>query len=338
MDRYEGATLNLSSTVAPGVVGGAASNDVWAGGFAQSGSTLLYHWDGTTWTSQSLPLIGTSVTSITARTTDDVWVGGADASLHWDGHAWTLVPHEAGAQSVISADAVADAWSVGDGLLLHWSGAGAGFADVPVGSPFLAPITALACRGILSGYACGAPGEPCDAANDPYFRPSAPVSRGQTAKLVAGAASVTTTPTGQIFADVLPSSTFYPWIEALAAQGAISGYRCGGAGEPCDGSERPYFRPNAGVTRGQLSKIVALTAGYSDPPSGQAFEDVPPGSTFYTWVSQVASRGIISGYTCGGSGEPCVSPTNRPYFRPAAGATRGQTAKIVSGVFVPAAR
>ena len=40
---------------------------------------------------------------------------------------------------------------------------------------------------------------------------------------------------------------------------AISGYECGGPGEPCDSEDRPYFRPNNGVTRGQASKIVANT-------------------------------------------------------------------------------
>ena len=38
--------------------------------------------------------------------------------------------------------------------------------------------------------------------------------------------------------------------------GVISGYPCGGAGEPCPGT---YFRPNNNVTRGQTSKIVANT-------------------------------------------------------------------------------
>ncbi|MGA7730310.1 MAG: plastocyanin/azurin family copper-binding protein, partial [Chloroflexia bacterium] len=38
---------------------------------------------------------------------------------------------------------------------------------------------------------------------------------------------------------------------------------------------------------------------------------------------------------CGGLGEPCVPPTNRPYFRPGATATRGQLSKIVSNTFYP---
>jgi hypothetical protein len=36
----------------------------------------------------------------------------------------------------------------------------------------------------------------------------------------------------------------------------------------------------------------------------------------------------MTGYRCGSPGEPCNN--NRPYFRPGANATRGQTSKIVS--------
>jgi hypothetical protein len=72
--------------------------------------------------------------------------------------------------------------------------------------------------------------------------------------------------------------------------------------------------------------------------SGQVFEDVPSGSTFYDVVERLVSRNVMSGYPCGGSSEPCVPPGNLPYFRPNATATRGQLAKIVSnaaGFFEP---
>ena len=90
------------------------------------------------------------------------------------------------------------------------------------------------------------------------------------------------------------------------------------------------FKPNNNVTRGQLSKIVSNSAGFNEPVSGQTFEDVAPGSTFYDFVERLASRNIIGGYACGGPGEPCVPPENRPYFRTNNNATRGQISKIVS--------
>ena len=40
----------------------------------------------------------------------------------------------------------------------------------------------------------------------------------------------------------------------------------------------------------------------ADPQTAQMFEDVPPGSTFYDFVYRLASRGIMSGYPCGGAG------------------------------------
>jgi hypothetical protein len=67
---------------------------------------------------------------------------------------------------------------------------------------------------------------------------------------------------------------------------------------------------------------------------GQTFEDVPPGSVFYTYTERLASRGVMQGYPCGGTGEPCVPPDNRSYFRPFNNATRGQTAKIVANTFM----
>jgi hypothetical protein len=62
---------------------------------------------------------------------------------------------------------------------------------------------------------------------------------------------------------------------------------------------------------------------------------VPPGQTFYLWIERMAGRGIINGYPCGGPFEPCISPANRPYFRPNNNATRGQMAKIAAEAFFP---
>jgi hypothetical protein len=199
------------------------------------------------------------------------------------------------------------------------------FVDVPPGSTFYTYIRCLACRGIVSGY------------QDGTFRPNANVTRGQLSKIVSNAASFSENHTEQTFQDVPIGSTFHQFIERLASRGVISGYTCGGAGEPCiPPQNRPYFRPGSNVTRGQTTKIVAIAAGLPDPPTGsQSFEDIPPTHTFYRWIERMALDGIISGYTCGGDGEPCVPPLNRPYFRSNANVTRGQASKIVSNTFFP---
>ncbi len=194
------------------------------------------------------------------------------------------------------------------------------FSDVPDTNTFYTFVRCLACRNILSGYADGT------------FRPNNLVTRGQLAKIVSNAAGFAESPDPQIFEDVSPSNTFYQWINRLARRGHMSGYACGGVGEPCT-TGMPYFRPFANATRGQTSKIVSNAAGYSEIPTDQTFEDVPPTHTFYREIQRLASRNIMQGYPCGGLGEPCT--TGKPYFRPQNNVTRGQSAKIVANTFYP---
>jgi N-acetylneuraminic acid mutarotase len=211
------------------------------------------------------------------------------------------------------------------------------FEDVPPGSTFYTYVQCLACEGIINGYPCGGAGEPCNGNDDPYFRPNSPVTRGQLTKIVAESAGFDDTVSGQTFEDIAPGSTFYTYTERLVLHQVMNGYPCGGAGEPCNPpNSRPYFRPNSGATRGQLTKIVSNAAGFDDTPQGQTFEDVQPGSTFYTYTQRLTSRGVMNGYPCGGVGEPCNPPDSRPYFRPNNNVTRGQTSKIVGITFFPA--
>jgi hypothetical protein len=132
------------------------------------------------------------------------------------------------------------------------------------------------------------------------------------------------------FLDVPPGHTFHPHARALACRGIDVGYACGGAGEPCNGQGQPYFRPNSPIKRDDLAHMVAASAGFSEDLGPRRFQDVPPSNSYYAWVQRMANRGLIGGYQCGGPGEPCVPPLNLAYFRPAANATRGQIAKIVS--------
>ncbi|HEX8227975.1 MAG TPA: S-layer homology domain-containing protein [Chloroflexia bacterium] len=196
------------------------------------------------------------------------------------------------------------------------------FPDVPEGSTFYTFVRCLACRGIIGGF------------SDGTFRPSANVTRGQLSKIVANAAGFNEAPGEQVFQDVAPGSPFFEYVQRLNRRGVIDGYRCGGVGEPCGAGNLSYFRPNNNATRGQISKIVAIAAGYQDTTSVQSFADVPPGSTFHTWIENLTARQVMSGYPCGSQGEPC-DDGNKPYFRSNANATRGQLAKIVSNTFFP---
>ena len=119
------------------------------------------------------------------------------------------------------------------------------------------------------------------------------------------------TPCTVQFTDVPQGSTFYEFIRCLACRGIIGGYS--------DGT----FRPQNNITRGQIAKMVSNSAGFSEAPGAQIYEDVPPANTFYAWINRLSRRGHMGGYNCGGAGEPCGSD-NKPYFRPNADATRGQ--------------
>lgn len=61
---------------------------------------------------------------------------------------------------------------------------------------------------------------------------------------------------GQCFADVQAANTFYEFVNRLYKQEIVTGYACGGPGEPCDAENRPYYRPGNTVTRQQMAKFV----------------------------------------------------------------------------------
>lgn len=191
------------------------------------------------------------------------------------------------------------------------------FTDVPVGSTFYPYVTCMACRGIINGYETG-----CESGN-PCFRPQNDLTRGQLSKIVSNAAGFTEPATSQQYEDVAVGSTFHAYIWRLTVRGYVNGYACGGPGEPCGAGNLPYFRPAASASRGQISKIVVVSAGLPiNTEGGPHFSDVAVGSTFYEWIETLFNAGAITGYPDG-------------TFRPGNNATRGQTSKIVSEVFFP---
>jgi hypothetical protein len=268
----------------------------------------------------------------------DIWAVGTavdshDPPLteHWDGQTWTFVPSAAAAVPVlngVAVDGTGTVWAVGrifdqsriQTLILRYSCAVPActiqFSDVTDPTTYYyAPVQYLACRGVVSGY------------NDGTFRPFNNTTRGQMTKIVTWAFGIPQVQlpveTARTFTDVLPDAVFYAMIETAATRGIVGGYACGGydpqtgAAEPCDSQQRAYFRPAAWVTRGQLSKIVVIGAGWAvrNPPV-PTFSDVPAGSTFYTYVETAVCHGMINGYSDG-------------TFHPNNNAFRGQIAKIV---------
>ena len=139
------------------------------------------------------------------------------------------------------------------------------YEDVPPSNTFYEWIERLTQRGVMGGYPCGGPNEPCRPGNRPYFRPFNNATRGQLSKIVSNAASYFEPVSGQFYTDVPSTNPFYAEIMRLTNREVMSGYNCGGINpqtgqaEPCDAQNRPYFRWANNVTRGQASKIVANT-------------------------------------------------------------------------------
>jgi hypothetical protein len=195
------------------------------------------------------------------------------------------------------------------------------FGDVHDSDYFYQAVSYLVSMRVISGY------------GDCTYRPYNATTRGQMVKIVAGGFALPVyTPPVYTFADVPPGNPFYTFIETTARAGIVSGYSCGALpGEPCDSLNRPYFRPGAPVTRGQLAKIVAGAAGWASLiPASPSFADVSATGPFYPFIEAAYCHGVINGYVCGGLGEPCDSG-NRPYFRQFSNSNRGQIAKIVYG-------
>jgi hypothetical protein len=169
------------------------------------------------------------------------------------------------------------------------------FSDVNETDWFYEFVRCLFCKGAISGY------------DDGTFRPYNNTTRGQMTKIVIVAFSYTIyiPPTAPTFTDVPQDNPFYDFIETAAYNNIVAGYS--------DGT----FRPFANVTRGQLSKITVVAAGWSLlTPSTPTFDDVATDNPFYSEIETAVCHQIIVGYDDG-------------TFRPYNDATRSQIAKIV---------
>ena len=146
-------------------------------------------------------------------------------------------------------------------------------------------------------------------------------------------AAFTPPPDTNTFADVPPANPFFGVIEAAAHANIVSGYACGTVpGEPCDAQNRPYFRPFADVTRGQLSKIVVVAAGWTQiNPAAQSFAGrVPEYRVLHVRGDGVLPRHHQRLQLRRRRASPAAA-SGKPYFRQFNNATRGQIAKIVYG-------
>jgi hypothetical protein len=123
------------------------------------------------------------------------------------------------------------------------------FSDVLPGSTFYTYIEAAYLRGAVQGYPDGT------------FRPSAPVTRAQAAKmLVTGKNWSLYSPPWPAFTDVPLGHWAYAYVHTAQQHGVVVGFP--------DGT----FRPDALVTRAQLAKMVAIAAQSGRPESTESRE------------------------------------------------------------------
>jgi len=134
---YNGNVLTAVSAI--------STNDVWAVGWAQSGTygeeggALTMHWDGANWTVVPNPSQRT-LYGVSAISTNDVWAVGEQVIMHWNGASWSIVsfpPPPGDSYQIlkgISATSTNDVWVVGYSqwsyfygyrytpLTYHWDG------------------------------------------------------------------------------------------------------------------------------------------------------------------------------------------------------------------------
>lgn len=126
------------------------------------------------------------------------------------------------------------------------------FSDVPLGSTYSPFVETAARQGIVAGYPDGT------------FRPNEPVTRGQAVKMISVAQGwAQAYPPVATFTDIPAQHWAFGYVEAAYRQGIINGYD--------DGT----FRPQRGMTRAQVAKVLTLATQPWLPRSKPSGASVP---------------------------------------------------------------
>ena len=118
----------------------------------------------------------------------------------------------------------------------YWSSEN-NFSDVSADKWYNNAVSTLSRMGVIGGYADGT------------FRPDAPISRAEFAKIAVSFTQNTGSATYNYFTDVKPTDWFAPYVTAAKDAGLIEGYS--------DGS----FKPESKITRAEACAIVNRTLG-----------------------------------------------------------------------------
>jgi len=227
----------------------------------------------------------------------EVIEGAINPDVSPDGGFVALLTLDGTSLADLDADVVTPVWPPGEYPRAIGNGRWAGNCDLPAVTrtttftdvsgehPFVAPITGLAERDVIGGYADGT------------FRPAGGVSRLALTTLLwrmAGSPEVTVALPADVPADH-PSASAVRW--ALGA-GILGGYG--------DGT----FRLASPVSRQALVAALWRWAGELDPVVPAPFVDVPPGHLFGDAIAWGAAEGLVTGDDATGTFRP-VDPLTR---------------------------
>jgi hypothetical protein len=316
-DYYEGQTyLGSSDVVTDGT--GAVNFDVTLGATIAAGDVVVATaTDPNGNTSELTPRIVFSIdpisgppaggTAVTIKGTEfedglTLTIGGQPAGsvVVADGHTITATSPALG-PGTASDIVVTDPSGITGTLVKGWL---VDFLDVPPAQQFYSYVTTLVQNGITVGVGGG------------NYGVDQPTLRQQMAVFILKAKHglcFTPPPCTGVFGDVPCTSTFAPWIEAMAAEGITGGCQ----------QAPPLYCPANPVRRDQMAVFLLKGehgSSYLPPPCAGIFGDVTCPSTFANWIEQLAAEQITGG--CGG-GNYCPGNAN----------TRGQMAVFLVKTF-----
>jgi exopolysaccharide biosynthesis protein len=138
-------------------------------------------------------------------------------------------------------------------------------------------ILNLSNEGIISGFDNGT------------FRPNEPITRAQTASMIARALGLTSNGSQTSLTDIDPSSTYYSTILAVEQAGVMTG------------KTATRFDPNATLTRAEMAAILQRAYKLSGT-STSPFPDVPKTHWAYGAIDTLKANNISSGMPNGNYG------------------------------------
>ncbi|MEG2638926.1 MAG: S-layer homology domain-containing protein, partial [Clostridiales bacterium] len=165
------------------------------------------------------------------------------------------------------------------------------FKDVDENMWYAPYINDLAKEMVIKGY------------GDGTFRPQNNITRAEFVTMIAP--TITATNKANItFSDVKKGEWYYDNVMKVAKSGIINGY------------EDKTFRPDALITRAEISKIIYLASGLKATTQTKFFTDVPDGEWYTEAINTLAANDYVNG-----NGDGTFTPNNS--------ATRAESAKYV---------